>query len=222
MNELKTDDPAKLRAAGVIDLPTLQRYLNLHFSVTIDLFGADESQQRRHLLQHRPEGSLSKKANGSMTISSSGQHLQGACRSAMAGSSSRRRCRCSTRSTRCCATTTSRTRVSGVEPLEPGDRQGRHPFPSCQRAAQGLPPQHRCARRREGLSAMASVDQRGRMGRQRGRMAAQRPPTAPTWQQPDGPSGRAGQVRQLDRTTGARHQPPAGRTSNTCGSTDAH
>jgi benzoyl-CoA 2,3-dioxygenase component B len=34
---------AKLRAAGVIDLPTIQRYINFHFSVTIDLFGADES-----------------------------------------------------------------------------------------------------------------------------------------------------------------------------------
>ncbi|MEJ8837273.1 benzoyl-CoA 2,3-epoxidase subunit BoxB, partial [Ramlibacter sp. AN1133] len=43
MNELKTDDPKTLREAGVIDLPTLQRYLNFHFSVTIDLFGADES-----------------------------------------------------------------------------------------------------------------------------------------------------------------------------------
>ncbi|MBU6369734.1 MAG: benzoyl-CoA 2,3-epoxidase subunit BoxB [Burkholderiales bacterium] len=43
MNELKTDDVSKLRAAGVIDLPTIQRYLNFHFSVTIDLFGADES-----------------------------------------------------------------------------------------------------------------------------------------------------------------------------------
>jgi benzoyl-CoA 2,3-dioxygenase component B len=43
MNDLKTDDPAKLRAAGVIDLPTIQRYLNFHFSVTIDLFGAEES-----------------------------------------------------------------------------------------------------------------------------------------------------------------------------------
>jgi benzoyl-CoA 2,3-epoxidase subunit B len=43
MNELKTDDVTKLRAAGVIDLPTIQRYLNFHFSVTIDLFGADES-----------------------------------------------------------------------------------------------------------------------------------------------------------------------------------
>src|SRR5882724_4479462 len=43
MNRLKTDDPVQLRNAGVIDLPTLQRYLNFHFSVTIDLFGADES-----------------------------------------------------------------------------------------------------------------------------------------------------------------------------------
>jgi benzoyl-CoA 2,3-dioxygenase component B len=43
MKQLATDDPAKLRAAGVIDLPTIQRYLNFHFSVTIDLFGADQS-----------------------------------------------------------------------------------------------------------------------------------------------------------------------------------
>ena len=43
MNELKTDDAAALRAAGVIDLPTIQRYINFHYSVTIDLFGADES-----------------------------------------------------------------------------------------------------------------------------------------------------------------------------------
>ena len=43
MNELKTDDVATLRAAGVIDLPTVQRYINFHSSVTVDLFGADES-----------------------------------------------------------------------------------------------------------------------------------------------------------------------------------
>ena len=43
MNELKTEDPAELRAAGIIDLPTIQRYINFHFSVTIDLFGADQS-----------------------------------------------------------------------------------------------------------------------------------------------------------------------------------
>src|SRR5690349_5906106 len=43
MNELGTDDPQRLRAAGVIDLPTVQRYLNFHYSVTLDLFGADHS-----------------------------------------------------------------------------------------------------------------------------------------------------------------------------------
>ncbi len=43
MNQQKTDDPAKIRAAGVVDLETLQRYVNFHYSVTIDLFGADES-----------------------------------------------------------------------------------------------------------------------------------------------------------------------------------
>jgi benzoyl-CoA 2,3-dioxygenase component B len=43
MNQLKTDDPAKLRAAGVIDLPTLQKYLNFHFSVTSDLYGSEIS-----------------------------------------------------------------------------------------------------------------------------------------------------------------------------------
>jgi len=43
MKEKKTDDPAKLRAAGVIDLPTLQRYLNFWFSSSLDLFGAEVS-----------------------------------------------------------------------------------------------------------------------------------------------------------------------------------
>jgi len=36
-------DPAEVRRHGVIDLPTLQRYLNFHYSVTLDLFGADVS-----------------------------------------------------------------------------------------------------------------------------------------------------------------------------------
>ena|SRR3984885_1235160 len=37
------EDPAQVRALGAIDLPTLQRYLNFHYSVTLDLFGADQS-----------------------------------------------------------------------------------------------------------------------------------------------------------------------------------
>ena len=43
MTELKTDDPEKIRAAGAIDLPTLQKYLNFHYSVSLDLFGQEIS-----------------------------------------------------------------------------------------------------------------------------------------------------------------------------------
>jgi benzoyl-CoA 2,3-dioxygenase component B len=43
MAEHGIQDPAEARKYGVIDLPTLQRYLNFHYSVTLDLFGADVS-----------------------------------------------------------------------------------------------------------------------------------------------------------------------------------
>jgi benzoyl-CoA 2,3-epoxidase subunit B len=43
MNELKSDEPDKIRAAGAIDLPTVQRYLNFWFSSSLDLFGAEIS-----------------------------------------------------------------------------------------------------------------------------------------------------------------------------------
>lgn len=40
MRDFKTDD---VRKHGVIDLPTLQKYLNFHFSVSVDLFGSEIS-----------------------------------------------------------------------------------------------------------------------------------------------------------------------------------
>lgn len=40
MNEHKTDDPRKF---GVIDLDLFQRHINFHYSVTLDLFGAEVS-----------------------------------------------------------------------------------------------------------------------------------------------------------------------------------
>ena len=43
MAEHKLEDPEDVRALGVIDLPTIQRYVNFHYSVTLDLFGSDES-----------------------------------------------------------------------------------------------------------------------------------------------------------------------------------
>jgi len=43
MKECGTDDPVVLRNAGVIDLPTIQRYLNFWFSSSLDLFGSESS-----------------------------------------------------------------------------------------------------------------------------------------------------------------------------------
>jgi benzoyl-CoA 2,3-dioxygenase component B len=43
MSQHKVSDPTQVRAHGVIDLPTLQRYVNFHSSVTMDLFGSDVS-----------------------------------------------------------------------------------------------------------------------------------------------------------------------------------
>jgi benzoyl-CoA 2,3-dioxygenase component B len=39
----KIENPDQVRDLGVIDLPTIQRYLNFHYSVTLDLFGSDVS-----------------------------------------------------------------------------------------------------------------------------------------------------------------------------------
>lgn len=43
MTELRTDDPLALRREGVIDLPTMQRYINFWFSSALDLFGSESS-----------------------------------------------------------------------------------------------------------------------------------------------------------------------------------
>jgi len=43
MRDLGTDDPAAIRRAGAVDLPTVQRYLNFWCSSSLDLFGADTS-----------------------------------------------------------------------------------------------------------------------------------------------------------------------------------
>ena len=43
MKEIGTDDPSKVRAAGAIDLQTLQKYLNFWCSSSLDLFGNEIS-----------------------------------------------------------------------------------------------------------------------------------------------------------------------------------
>ncbi len=43
MREHRVDDPGDVRRLGGIDLPMLQRYLNFHYSVSLDLFGSEIS-----------------------------------------------------------------------------------------------------------------------------------------------------------------------------------
>jgi benzoyl-CoA 2,3-dioxygenase component B len=43
MKETKKDHPDDLRKLGVIDLPTIQKYLNLWYSLSLDLFGGEIS-----------------------------------------------------------------------------------------------------------------------------------------------------------------------------------
>ena len=43
MTDLRTEDPAAIRRAGAIDLPTIQRYINFWFSSALDLFGSESS-----------------------------------------------------------------------------------------------------------------------------------------------------------------------------------
>jgi benzoyl-CoA 2,3-dioxygenase component B len=43
MREHNLTDPSQVRARGVIDLQTLQRFVNFHYSVTLDLFGSEIS-----------------------------------------------------------------------------------------------------------------------------------------------------------------------------------
>lgn len=43
MRERNLTDPSQVRAQGAIDLETLQRFVNFHYSVTLDLFGSEVS-----------------------------------------------------------------------------------------------------------------------------------------------------------------------------------
>jgi benzoyl-CoA 2,3-dioxygenase component B len=43
MRERSLAEPAQVRAQGIIDLETLQRFVNFHYSVTLDLFGSEIS-----------------------------------------------------------------------------------------------------------------------------------------------------------------------------------
>ena len=43
MKEIQSDDPDRVRREGAIDLETIQKYINLHYTVSVDLFGQEIS-----------------------------------------------------------------------------------------------------------------------------------------------------------------------------------
>ena len=43
MKEVWSEDPKRVREGGAVDLDTIQRYINLHFTVSVDLFGQEIS-----------------------------------------------------------------------------------------------------------------------------------------------------------------------------------
>ena len=43
MREHQVTDPARVRSLGVIDLETIQRFLNFHYAITLDLYGSEIS-----------------------------------------------------------------------------------------------------------------------------------------------------------------------------------
>jgi benzoyl-CoA 2,3-dioxygenase component B len=61
MKELGSDDPARIRSHGAVDLPTLQKYLNFWCSSSLDLFGSEISSNSAanfaHGLKGRPDES---------------------------------------------------------------------------------------------------------------------------------------------------------------------
>ena len=168
MNELKTDDPAKLRAAGVIDLPTHPALPELPLQRDDRPVRRRPVEQCRHLLQLGPEGPLR-------------------------GRQARRRPRAQgRRPTRCSKCRAAQLVEKDVPMLNALNEVLRDDFIKDSvagvgrwnkviekagiavppdGAAQGVPPQHRRAGRREGL-ARRPRGQRGRMERQRRRMAA--------------------------------------------------
>ena len=51
-------DVKDIRALGVIDLPTVQKKLNMHYSLSLDLFGSRSVDQCREFVERGAQGPL--------------------------------------------------------------------------------------------------------------------------------------------------------------------
>ena len=143
MKEAGIQDPSeveRVRALGVVDLPTLQKKMNLHFSLTLDLFGNEVSTNAANAYNAGLKGRYREdKLDGRPPPA--GQHLPGA---PLRG---RRRDRRGAGAGALRAEHAAARRLRGGlpgrrEPLEQGDREGGHPLPP-RPAARRLQPEDR-------------------------------------------------------------------------------
>ena len=202
MREHKTDD---VRRWGGIDLATIQRYINFHCSVSLDLFGSEVStnaanfyttglkgrfEETKKTDDHRlkdatyPVVELDRRADRHAGRAGAGLAERAPAGRLRGGLPARRR------------------------PLEQGDPRPRHRH-HARAAPPRLPSGHRQLQRGPRVAGRARREP-GRMGRATPRVAAHR--RRPELRgEPDEERGRARQVRQLDRAARARHQRPARR-----------
>jgi benzoyl-CoA 2,3-dioxygenase component B len=204
MNELKTDDVNKLRAAGVIDLPTIQRYINFHFSVTIDLFGADQSSNAATFYSSGLKGRYEegKRTDDHVLKGNTYKILD-----VVNGQLVEKEVPMLNALNEVLRDDYIKDSVGGVDRWNRLIEKAGIPFK--------LTVPHKAFHRSIGTLAGVKVSPDGRVvseagvERQGRRVAAvQRRPRLR--RQPDGSRRRAGQVRQLDRAAGHGHQPPAG------------
>jgi 1,2-phenylacetyl-CoA epoxidase catalytic subunit len=203
MKEHKTDD---VRALGAIDLPTMQKYLNFHFSVSLDLFGQEASTNAANYYTQGVKGRYLETRIGDdhllvndtyeIETIEDGRIVKKAVPALQALNERLRQDYIED-----CA--------RGVGALEQGHREGRHQLRD-EAAAPRLRPPHRRLRRSACL-ARRQATLRSRVEGQRKQVAADR--RRPRLHHvADGPGRHAArQVRPLDRSARARHQQPARR-----------
>ena len=187
----------------MIDLPTIQRYLNFHFSVTMDLFGSDVSSNAATFYSTGLKGRFDE------TKIDDDHVLSGATYPVL----EIRDDRLATAQAPALNALNEKLRDDFIRDAAAGIERWnkiieKHGIPFRLKAP------HKAFHRRIGPLAAAQIDPDGN-GRLSGRMGGERRPVAAEHRRPgirrvaDGPSGRTRKVRELDRAAFARRRQPA-------------
>ena len=203
MKEAGIEDPydiSAVRKLGVIDLPTMQKKANLHFTLSLDLFGSEVSTNAANYYNCGLKGRFQEtRLEDDHQLSQ--RDLCGEQADRRPGQDGRR---AGADGHQHAPARRLRGRLrQGRGALEQGDREGRHQVPA-QAAARRLPSPHRRVRQRQG-SPPGRGHQRGGMGQAEGPVAALQGRRR-LHREPDGALLGARQVRLLDLGPQGRHR----------------